>query len=315
VTYHRTFVRTSAVVVGAFLLSTVSASAQPADPVQRIRGLYAAAAYEEVLLTLPSLDSRVRPELEQYRIFCLVALGRTQDAARAIEAMVAADPLFVPAEGETSPRIHEVFVRIRRQALPDIARRMYRTSKAALDRRDRQAAVDGFGTLLRVIDSVQPPDGDPLSEMRLLVAGFLDLSKALPDPAAAPIPLVSRGEVPPVPPLDAPPAARSEPSTATAAVDPAPAPAASMTPPVPVEQALPAWSPPNSTAFVEFQGAVRVSISEKGAVTSAELVDPVHPLYDPLLLQAAQRWVYHPAKRGEQPIKSEKIVQVVLRPR
>jgi TonB family protein len=59
---------------------------------------------------------------------------------------------------------------------------------------------------------------------------------------------------------------------------------------------------------------VRVFISEAGTVTAAELVSPVHPAYDRLLMEAVKSWRYEPARRGTVAVRSEKLVDVQLRP-
>ena len=41
----------------------------------------------------------------------------------------------------------------------------------------------------------------------------------------------------------------------------------------------------------------------------------VHPAYDRLLLQAAREWTYQPARANGAAVPSEKVVQVVLKPR
>lgn len=90
-----------------------------------------------------------------------------------------------------------------------------------------------------------------------------------------------------------------------------------MMPPVVVQQLLPPWNPSAfGTQFQsEFRGAIEVTIDERGIVTSAHIVEPIHPVYDPQLLEAATRWRYEPARRGGEPVVSVKRVDIVLRPR
>jgi hypothetical protein len=122
-----------------------------------------------------------------------------------------------------------------------------------------------------------------LGELRLLASGFLDLSKAMPAAPASP-------PAPSPPPLE-------------------------ITSPVPVKQDLPAWVPPDPSSHREFRGAIRVFISDAGRVTGAELSQGIHPVYDRLLLQAARAWEYQPALKNGAPIPSEKVIEVVLKPR
>jgi hypothetical protein len=285
--------RTTAVgcVIAAILWSASPAQGQ--DALQQIKSLYASAAYEEALTILGRLQSGQRPpELEQYRVFCLVALGRIPEAERAISSVVVQNPSFLPDAAEAPPRIREMFSRLRRTLVPEIAHRLYVEARASFDRKDRLAESQ-FEALVRLIDStphVSPTgeDEEPmLTELRLLAAGFLDLSRAL---RAAP--------------------AESAPSPRVVTRVQGP----EVTPPVPVRQDLPTWVPADLSSRLEFRGAIRVLISEVGRVTDAELSPPIHPSYDRLLLHAAKSWAYQPALKNGMPIASEKTIEVVLNP-
>ena len=81
----------------------------------------------------PASQSRA---IEQYRAFCLLALGRPADAEQAIEAVVAAEPSFQPGESDASPRIRSAFTSVRRRMLPSIIQQKYAQAKAAFDRKD-----------------------------------------------------------------------------------------------------------------------------------------------------------------------------------
>ena len=98
----------SILVAGMLLLAT-GALAQDRD-LNAARDLYASAAYDDALDMLNQLRSTEHPAsqsraIEQYRAFCLLALGRSADAEQAIEAMVAAEPTFQPGESDASPRV------------------------------------------------------------------------------------------------------------------------------------------------------------------------------------------------------------------
>ena len=118
------------------------------------KDLYAAAAYEEALTVLDGLrnsadhasqDSR---DIEQYRAFCLLALGRKGDAEHAIEGVVAAEPMYQPGEAEASPRVRAAFADVRRRMLPSIAQQKYVSAKATFDRKEFSAAAAGFKAAL-----------------------------------------------------------------------------------------------------------------------------------------------------------------------
>src|SRR5438876_909326 len=107
----------------AVLLVPVRARAQ--DSVAAARDLYASAAYDEALVVLNRLDVSGRPvsdrlEVNQYRAFCLVALRRTEEAEKAIEAIVSDEPLYHPAGAEASPRLISAFATVRQRLLPAI---------------------------------------------------------------------------------------------------------------------------------------------------------------------------------------------------
>jgi hypothetical protein len=291
-----------------FAVMSLALAAPPAagqDVLDRVRSLYAAAAYEDALTALSGLpDSTLKSDIEVYRVSCLVALGRTTEAQKAVDALVTAHPAYHPDPSEASPRIQELFKISRRQLLPGIARGIYADAKVALDRKERQDAVDGFSEVLRLLEDVDTTQGELVSELRLLASGFLELSRALPAAAAPP---------------PAAPAAAAIPAPAEAGT---PA-SASSAPPVlgdipaqVINQTLPAWQPRESGGRpFEFQGAVKVSISAEGKVVSAVITDPVEYSYDRLLLRAAQSWTYRPARRAGVPVASEKTVEVTLKPK
>jgi tetratricopeptide (TPR) repeat protein len=296
--------RTGAVLVAATCALFAGRPAYAQDSLQQVQTLYASAAYEDALSVLSRLQAvNRRSEYEQYRVFCLVALGRTEEAERAIASVVTADPSFQPEAGETSPRIREMFRRVRRTLVPEIAQRLYLQGKEALQAKETDVAVSKFESLLTLIDGASKDDPrlaeeEPmLPELRLLAAGFLDLTRAI--PAAPPIPLVEPLPEPPASPV--PVARPSEPLEISS--------------PVPVKQDLPAWVPPDSSSRREFKGAIRVFISESGRVTGAELSPRIHPVYDRQLLMAAKSWEYQPALKNGAPIASEKVIEVVLKPR
>ena len=68
------------------------------DSLEAARQLYASAEYTSALSMLNGLSNVDSPREERraialYRTLCLLAVGRGQEADRAIESMVSADPL------------------------------------------------------------------------------------------------------------------------------------------------------------------------------------------------------------------------------
>ena len=277
----------------AAVTAFAAATAEAQESIQQVKALYASAAYEDALSMLSRMPAaNSEPEYAQYRVFCLVALGRTAEAEKAIASVVTADPAFAPDPAEAPSRILDMFARARRALVPEIAQRLYQEARAALDRKDREEAIRQFASLVQLLDgaAIGPDDEPMLSELRLLAVGFLDLMRAV----------EARAE-------------RARDAERGSARPPAAAPR--VTAPVPLKQDLPLWIPPNPMSQREFRGAVRVFISESGAVTGVALEPGVHPLYDPLLLQAARTWQYQPALRDGVPVPSEKAIEVVLKPR
>ena len=122
------------------VLSAAGASAQEGD-LAAARELYASASYDDALAVLNRLRSADHPAnqsraIEQYRAFCLLALGRAADAQQAIEAVVAAEPSYQPNESDVSPRVRTAFADVRRRMLPAIIQQKYALAKTAFDRKD-----------------------------------------------------------------------------------------------------------------------------------------------------------------------------------
>jgi len=273
-----------------FLLVTLALAPQVAaqDSLQAVKDLYASAAYEDALTAVAKIDSPAEPnvEAEQYRVFCLVALGRMDDAAQAVESVLTLQPEYRPNSSDASPRIQTLFSQVRQRLGPTLVKRMYQQGRAAMDRKDREEAVGQFQAMLRIANDPDVRNEASMSELRELGSGFLELSKALP--------------AKPKPAEAAPAATAARPSV--------------ISPPVVIQQKLPPWVPDPVSRATEFRGAVRVQISAEGKVTAAEILKSVHPAYDQLLLRSARAWLYEPAKKDGIPIPSEKTVEVAVTP-
>jgi hypothetical protein len=292
-------------VAAALLMMTATTGAEQ-DSIAAARDLYASAAYEDALAVLNKLPSAGRPveearAIEQYRAFCLLALGRTAEAEHAIETVVAAEPTYRPAN-DFSPRVRNAFADVRRRVLPSIIQQKYAQAKAAFDRKDFAAAATGFDQTLETMndpDVASVVSQPPLADLRTLALGFKDLATT----AAAP---------PPPPPVTAPPAPVEEPTPAApklpkiySASD------HEVTPPAVVRQDLPPFP---GQVFVPRQGVLEVVIDESGMVETALMRVAVANNYDPLAVAAARSWRYHPAMLNGTPVKYRKAVQVTIRP-
>jgi TonB family protein len=189
-----------------------------------------------------------------------------------------------------------MFARVKKSATPQLAKALYADGKAAMDRKEKDLAIQKFEQMLQLTDDKQVRDEVLVSELRLLAAGFLDLARAT---------TVAEAPKPSAPAATNGAAAPSTPSVS-----------AVLTPPVPIRQELPRWIPYDAASkAMEYKGAVKVTITADGKVDTAEIVTPTDRLYDRQLLNAARNWLYEPARRNGVPISSEKIVSVYLRPR
>jgi tetratricopeptide (TPR) repeat protein len=285
------------------------------DSLSTARDLYAAAAYEDALAALDRLRAGgVRVDegraVDQYRAFCLLALGKSSEAARAIEAVVSADPSYHPADSDVSPRVRAAFSDVRRRLLPDLAQQKYQQAKESFDRKDYRVAAESFGQLL---DLFADPDlatavaKPPLTDLRMLALGFRDLSAQAIAPPSAPAP-------PPQAPAPAPAAAVAPPPPV--AVPQAPRIYASsdtnVLPPAAIRQELP---PYGGTLFKAVQGIVEVVVDESGGVISAAIRAPMSNVYDRQVLAAAATWRYKPALLNGTPVKYRKFIQIALTPK
>ena len=245
----------------------------------------------------PASQSRA---IEQYRAFCLLALGRPADAEQAIEAVVAAEPSYTPGDGDASPRIRSAFTAVRRRMLPSIIQQKYAQAKAAYDRKDFGAAADGFTQVLNALadqDVATEAKQPPLSDLRTLAGGFQELAaKAAAPPPAPPAPVVAAAPPPP-PPAPAPPRIYTGGETGIVA-------------PSAINQTLPPFP---GQVVIPRNGKLEVVIDELGVVESAVMTSTVSQTYDAMVIAAAKAWRYKPATLNGMPVKFRKTVQITIK--
>ena len=282
------------------------------DSLSAARELYASAAYEDALAVLSRLNAAgMRPDdgrtADQYRALCLLALGKTAEASQAIEAVVAGQPLYRPSEGEVSPRVRAAFSDVRQRVLPGLVQQRYAQYKMAFDRRDYQTASVGFNELLALYadpDMALAGSRPPLSDLRVLIGGFYELSLQASAPAPAPeVPRTASASsaftrTPSAPIVQ-------EPQKLYSSAD------NDVVPPVVLRQQLPSYPGQVKQPMV---GAVEVVIDENGYVIQAMMRASVVATYDRQVLGAAQNWRYKPATLNGTPVKFRKVVQVAVTP-
>jgi TonB family protein len=292
------------------VMLAIAAPAQ--DLLDEARNLYASAAYEDALAVLNRLDKAtpVTEQADQYRAFCLFALGRTAEAKAVAEALVQKNP-FIEVDGDASPRIVAMFTSTRQQMLPALIREKYRVARVSLDQKDFGRAQPELESVQRMLDeSAKLGAADAsMSDLRVLVDGFLNLiqtTTALAKPAAplaaAAATVAPAGE----PPLPDALVRRSIYTTGAADVVP-PIVLRQNVPPIPAELRLAMASGPNT-------GIVEVLIDEQGNVADVIMREPVHPVYDRLVRLAARKWKYRPAQKGQVPVKFVKRIAIVINP-
>jgi hypothetical protein len=272
------------------------------DSLTAARDLYAAAEYEDALALLDRLqpgnhDADERRSIEQYRAYCLLALGRSADAERAIAAVVTAMPLYKPSGTDVSPRVRSAFSAVRRRMLPSIVQEKYTAAKAAFDRKNFAVAAAGFAEVVDALSDADMADvfnQSPLSDLRVLAIGFRDLSAS----AAAPAPLQARAATPAVATM-----------AVTTAIRIYNVSDANVIPPVSVRQVLPPIPAEMPTAR---RGVLDLVITETGAVESAVMRESVNPAYDTQAVAAALEWRYKPATLRGVPVKYRKMLQVTV---
>jgi len=291
--------------IAVLLLSGPRLHAQ--DSLEAARQLYASAEYTSALSMLNGLSAIDMPREERraialYRTLCLLAVGHRQEADRAIESMVSADPLYRPDADEIPPRMRTAIADARKRMLPAILQERYKDSKAAFDRQDFSRAAFGFKEMLEGLadpDISAAASQSPLADLKTLAVGFYELSsKALvPAPAAAPAP--AEALLPP-----GPPAIIQAPKLYTADDR-------NVVPPQAIRQQIPAFP---GKVTVAKSGVLELVIDRSGNVESATMRVPVNVQYDRMATTAAKNWQYQPAMVDGAPVKFVKRIQVTLVP-
>jgi TonB family protein len=309
-TLRRLSARVAMGLVASLALSVVPAAAQ--DAITRAKNLYQSADYDEALSVLDQLKidpaSETVPEIAAYRVFCLLALGRSGEADLGIGAILKQDPRYQPSESETSPRIRAVFEDERRRLLPQILQERYERAKASFERKEFQSAADQFKTLLSLIDDPALAGEESRTDFRMVISGFFDLAQAA----------MGTQTPPPATPSIPPPTVAVAPNPATpAAAVKAQIYSANDTdvvPPVTMSKKMPSWPQGTVELWHGLVGLLEVVVDEQGNVAVASIKRSVHPIFDAKLLQAARDWKFRPASRQGQPVSYRALIEVKVGP-
>jgi hypothetical protein len=291
--------RTIAVVIATATWVALTSGLIASEELNRAKELYRAASYDEALMLLESLpatgDAAELAEAREYRVLCLVALDRRDDAEKVMGELITADPRYMMSETEASPRVRAMFSDVRRGLLPTIVQHAYTDAKTLFDNKDPKAAA-AFDRVLQLLHDPDVAGNASLSDLATIATGFRDLSKAL----AAPVP-------PPAPPVANTAAAGAGPTPA--AEDPATVvpPPDVIVAPVALSQQIPA---PQIREEREWDGEMEVTIDPNGKVAAARMTKPIHPVYDQQLVRAAMNWTYRPAQRDGTPTQFIKLIPI-----
>jgi TonB family protein len=291
-----------------FAVSLVGSASAQDDPLTTARDLYAAAAYDEALAELAHVGSGAPPaalrETQAYRAFCLIALGRAAEAETVAESLVRTNPMIaVDQYPDASPRIVAMFSAVRKRVLPQMIRDEYRAARAQAVAKapDAQARLVRVREMLGESEKIGAWD-DSLEDLRVLVDGFLELSRAsAPAVSAAAVTSPVKDTSEPAAPAAAAPA----PTTVTAAT-------AGVLAPIVVSQPPPVFPPAllDLAKRLHRSGRIDVVINEQGRVEDVIVTQSVNAAYDRLMVDAARTWKYSPALKDGVPVKFVKTVAV-----
>ena len=311
------------------------------DPLVAAKDLYASAAYEDALSQLSRLDGRstapgIARQADQYRVFCLFALGRTQEAETIAEAMIRKDPLAQLDSTDASPRLEMMFSDLRKRLMPSLIRERFKTARSALDKKSfSEAGPPLTEARLMIVEAEKLGVRDAgLADLSVLVDGFLLLIRSSAEQPTSPVAKAgASGGTPPPPvpsrqpdseagsrPVSTPPAPAAGSRPASAAP---PAPAAKpraysiddegVAPPVAIDQQMPAIPPAMAVLIKRRQasGLVDLLIDETGHVLEATIRQSLNASFDAMIVQSARRWKYRPATKDGVPVRYVKTLLLV----
>jgi TonB family protein len=330
-------VQTLVVTAVVAIASAVLRSAQ--DPLSAAKDLYASAAYEDALSTLSRINADgAAPDLsrqvDEYRAFCLYALGRTREAETVAETLIRRQPLATLDAADASPRLESMFSDVRKRLLPSLIREQFRSARLAIDDKSYGAAEPRLTDARQMIREAQRlgVKDDGLADLSVLVDGFLGLIQSAADQRAAqPAPVAVVASTAATAPAQrssvASPGAPSRPVAAASSPESRPSAAAraadaglthtiddeGVTPPLTIQQRMPAMPTQlqTITRAVHARGLLDVVIDETGRVTDARIRQSLNAAFDSLVVRSARDWKYQPATKDGVPVRFVKTILLV----
>jgi TonB family protein len=304
----------AATLIAGLVLVAAQVGIGAQDSLTAAKDLYASAAYEDALSALTRLaeGGGAAPEIvrqvDEYRAFCLYALGRTDEAESVAEAMIRREPMMRLDSPDVSPRLEVMFSTVRKRLLPTLIRERFKTARTALEQKNLAEAEPQLAEAKLMIADAEKLaiKDDGLADLGVLVDGFLQLVRstaeqrqAIAQPAAANIAPPAAANIPQETPAAPGPAPRR--------TEPAPVPASAprvytvddvgVVPPAVINQRMPAMTPDlvRITKAMKTSAVVELVINEKGDVVDATVIKSVNTSFDNLVIGAARRWKYRPA--------------------
>ncbi len=298
------------------LVVTAQVLPRAQDPLSAARDLYASAAYEDALSTLSRMEAAstapdVARQVDEYRAFCLYALGRTREAESVAETIIRREPLSRLEAVDASPRLETMFMDVRRRLLPSLIREQFRTARSAIDRKSFTAAEARLSETRLMIQEAEKLGlkDDALGDLSVLVDGFLGLIQSASEsrPAAGDASVATNAQ-----PAGAPRENAAAPTPAGAhSAAPEPSAAAS-----PASNAARAYTIGDQqlqaiARAVHARGILEVVIDETGRVVDTTIRQSLNVTYDPLVLRSAREWKYQPAVKDGVPVRFIKTIMLI----
>jgi hypothetical protein len=303
-----------AVAIVGIVILTLQVGLGAQDALRDAKDLYASAAYEDALSTLTKLTgggsggSDVQRQAEEYRAFCLFALGRTGEAESVAEAIIKKDPFTSLDPADASPRLEALFTNARKRLLPSLIRERFRTARAGLDRKDYPAAEPHLVQARLMISDAEKlgVQDDALADLGVLVDGFLQMIR-LASEQHAPAMAAAGSDAPAVAKAPAGRAPAAAPRAYSAADE-------GVTPPVVIDQRMPPITPAMAKIVQSTRrnGILDVVIDEAGEVVDAIVRQPLMPSFDALVASSARRWKYRPATKDGVPVRYVKTIALIV---
>ena len=197
-----------ATIIIGLVLVAAQAGPRGQDSLSAAKELYASAAFEDALSILSRLNGGVSdaPEIarqiDEYRAFCLYALGRTAEAESVVESIIRKEPLTRLDAADASPRLEMMFTTVRKRLLPSLIRERFQAVRAVLGKKDFTSAEPHLAEARLMIAEAENlgVKDDGLADLAVLVDGLLQVIRSTAEePQSSPARTASAGSDGPCP--------------------------------------------------------------------------------------------------------------------